>query len=64
MVIIGDTRPCAQLAEAGRGATLLIHEATFEDDMAHEAIAKAHSTTTEALTAGVKCVLLLPAFCS
>ena len=26
----GDTRPCDALAEAAAGATLLIHEATFE----------------------------------
>lgn len=26
----GDTRPCAALAAAARGVTLLIHEATFE----------------------------------
>ena len=26
----GDTRPCRLLEQAGRGATLLIHEATFE----------------------------------
>jgi len=50
IVYSGDTRPCAQLAEIGRGATLLIHEATFEDGMAHEAVAKNHSTTSEALS--------------
>ena len=30
LVFSGDTRPCAALATAGRGATLLVHEATFE----------------------------------
>ena len=30
LVFSGDTRPCAALASAGRGATLLVHEATFE----------------------------------
>lgn len=30
LVFSGDTRPCAALAAAGRGATLLVHEATFE----------------------------------
>ncbi len=30
LVYSGDTRPCAPLAAAGRGATLLVHEATFE----------------------------------
>jgi hypothetical protein len=52
----GDTRPCGQLVEVGRGATLLIHEATFEDGMADEAIAKYHSTTTEALASGAEYV--------
>ena len=27
----GDTRPCDALADAAADATLLIHEATFED---------------------------------
>ena len=30
LVYSGDTRPCARLQAAGRGCTLLIHEATFE----------------------------------
>jgi hypothetical protein len=34
---------------AGKGATLLIHEATFDDDMLVHAEAKRHSTTSEAL---------------
>lgn len=55
----GDTRPCLQLAEIGRGATLLIHEATFEDGMQDEAKAKAHSTTTEALAVGREYVISL-----
>lgn len=29
----GDTKPCPALAAAGKGATLLIHESTLEDDM-------------------------------
>jgi len=58
-VASGDTRPCAQLAEIGRGATLLIHEATFEDGMAHEAVAKNHSTTSEALSSCSECVSVL-----
>jgi ribonuclease BN (tRNA processing enzyme) len=45
----GDTRPCAALAAAGAGATLLIHEATFEAGLAHHARAKGHSTLQEAL---------------
>lgn len=54
IVYSGDTRPCPQLAEVGRGASLLIHEATFEDGMADEAIAKYHSTTSEALSSGAE----------
>jgi len=36
----------------GYGATLLIHEATFEADMAQDALKKRHSTTDEALKVG------------
>ena len=49
VVYSGDTRPCPALAEAGRDATLLIHEATFEDDMQSDAEAKKHCTISEAL---------------
>ncbi|KAK3219885.1 hypothetical protein Dsin_013855 [Dipteronia sinensis] len=52
IVYSGDTRPCAELVEASRGATVLIHEATFEDEMLEEAIAKNHSTTKEAIEVG------------
>lgn len=31
IVYSGDTRPCEALVDAGRGAHLLIHEATMED---------------------------------
>ncbi|GKV27121.1 hypothetical protein SLEP1_g36326 [Rubroshorea leprosula] len=48
----GDTRPFAELREACRGATVLIHEATFEDGLVEEAIAKNHSTTKEAIEMG------------
>lgn len=37
------------MVEAARGATLLVHEATFEDGMEADAVAKRHSTTGEAL---------------
>ena len=37
VVYSGDTRPCPELVEAGRGATLLLHEATLEDGMVEEA---------------------------
>ncbi|XP_021829197.1 tRNase Z TRZ3, mitochondrial [Prunus avium] len=52
IVYSGDTRPCPELAEASRGATVLIHEATFEDGMVDEAIARNHSTTKEAIEVG------------
>ena len=38
----GDTRPCDALVQAGQGATVLVHEATFEDELQSEAIAKKH----------------------
>lgn len=52
IVYSGDTRPCARLVELGRNATVLIHEATFEDDKAAEAISKRHSTMGEAALVG------------
>ncbi|XP_020209333.1 tRNAse Z TRZ4, mitochondrial [Cajanus cajan] len=52
IVYSGDTRPCPELIEASRGATVLIHEATFEDAMVEEAIARNHSTTNEAIEMG------------
>lgn len=51
---LGDTRPCGPLIAAGRGATLLIHEATFEADMLSHAQAKNHSTLQEALEVAEK----------
>lgn len=53
VVFSGDTRPCEALVEAAKGATLLIHEATFDDSMHEEALAKRHCTTKEAVEAGV-----------
>ena len=49
VVYSGDTRPCPALIEAGRGCTLLIHEATFQHEMIAEAKEKMHCTTQEAL---------------
>ncbi|OMP05967.1 hypothetical protein COLO4_08423 [Corchorus olitorius] len=46
-----QTRPCLEMIEASQGATILIHEATFEEGMDGEAIAKNHSTTKEAIEA-------------
>ncbi|ONK80061.1 uncharacterized protein A4U43_C01F13400 [Asparagus officinalis] len=52
LVYSGDTRPCQSLIDASADATVLIHEATFEDSMEEEAIAKNHSTTKEAIGVG------------
>ncbi|KAG0093309.1 hypothetical protein BGZ92_006417 [Podila epicladia] len=52
IVYSGDTRPCQNLVQAGHDATVLLHEATFEDDMQPEALRKKHSTTQEAITVG------------
>ncbi|VFR03264.1 unnamed protein product [Cuscuta campestris] len=52
VVYSGDTRPCSELIEASRGATLLIHEATFEDGKVGDAIKKEHSTMGEAIKVG------------
>lgn len=48
----GDCRPSDEFATAAHGAFLMIHEATFEDDLTHEAKQKAHSTTSEAIRIG------------
>eukprot|EP00198_Chlamydomonas_reinhardtii_P000339 XP_001689674.1 RNase Z-like protein [Chlamydomonas reinhardtii] len=52
IVFSGDTRPCNETIAAARGATLLVHEATFEESMVGEAKAKKHSTTAEAVSVG------------
>ena len=48
----GDTKPCRKLVEAGKGATLLIHEATMGDDEEYLAELKAHSTFGQAIEVG------------
>lgn len=58
----GDTRPCEALISLAQGSDLLIHEAMFVRELTHEAVARGHSTSTEAAQvaaeAGVKCVAL------
>jgi len=49
LVYSGDTMPSDTLAQAGEGATLLIHEATMGDDQEEMAHAKAHSTISQAI---------------
>ncbi|KAK3302573.1 uncharacterized protein B0T15DRAFT_310298 [Chaetomium strumarium] len=48
----GDCRPSTPFAELGRGAHLLIHECTFEDELAGDAHAKKHSTLSDAIRVG------------
>ena len=48
----GDTRRCPALELAARGSHLLVHEATFEDGLEGEALAKNHSTTSDAVSTG------------
>ncbi len=49
----GDCRPSKAFAQIGRGSTVLLHEGTFEDEMQGDAVAKKHSTTSEALGVGI-----------
>ena len=44
-------RVCPAVLQAGQGATVLVHEATFEPCLEVQARAKRHSTTAEALEA-------------
>lgn len=53
IVFSGDTRPCKRLVEAGLNATVLIHEATFDDRQKNDAVKKSHSTIGEALQVAV-----------
>jgi len=51
----GDTRPSAHLVNIARQyapVSILIHEATFDDDLVDDARCKKHSTITEAMTVG------------
>ncbi|XP_053675250.1 ribonuclease Z, mitochondrial [Anopheles nili] len=50
----GDTMPCDSLIELGRDSTVLIHEATMEDELAAEARVKMHSTLSQAIGQGRK----------
>jgi ribonuclease Z len=48
IVYCTDTRPCDAAIELARGADLLIHEATYANDMAIEAAERHHATAAEA----------------
>lgn len=49
-VFSGDTQKCANVIAAARQATLLVHEATFEDHLRSDADYKKHSTISDAVT--------------
>ncbi|KAI1417482.1 beta-lactamase-like protein [Hypoxylon sp. FL1857] len=48
----GDCRPSDDFVKIGKGTTLLIHESTFDDELQGDAIAKKHSTMSEAIDIG------------
>lgn len=48
----GDTKPSKDLVGIGLNSTVLIHEATMEDELEHEALAKMHSTVSQAIDQG------------
>lgn len=62
VVVTGDTRPCDAVAEASRGADVLVHDATFSNEAADRARETYHSTAAEAaklaLDAGVRLLAL------
>ena len=49
IVYSGDCRPSDSLVEIGLNASLLIHEATFWDDMLESALEKMHCTVGETI---------------
>ncbi|KAI1393621.1 uncharacterized protein F4822DRAFT_18915 [Hypoxylon trugodes] len=48
----GDCRPSDDFVKIGQRTTLLIHESTFDDELQGDAIAKKHSTMSEAIDIG------------
>ncbi len=62
IVYTGDTMPCKNVELASKGADVLIHDATFGDEMKEEARLKLHSTSVDAASiakkAGAKKLIL------
>ncbi|OIO27700.1 ribonuclease Z [Candidatus Micrarchaeota archaeon CG_4_10_14_0_2_um_filter_60_11] len=54
LVYSGDTAPCRTLAEAAKGADLLIHDSCFSQSEAAMAAEKKHATATQAAELAVK----------
>ncbi|MDI9610669.1 MAG: ribonuclease Z [Archaeoglobales archaeon] len=48
LVYTGDTRPCHRTVEVAKNADLLIHDASFSEEMKEWAIESGHSTAKEA----------------
>lgn len=48
----GDTVPSDNLIQAGKGVSVLIHEASLSDDEEELAVAKQHSTVGQAIDVG------------
>jgi len=48
IVYSGDTAPCDSVIQISKGATLLIHESTYSDDLEEKALETNHSTATQA----------------
>lgn len=49
----GDTMPCNDLVKLGQDSTILIHEATMEDELIEDARCKFHSTMSQAIDQGI-----------
>ncbi|KAJ8609873.1 hypothetical protein CTAYLR_007495 [Chrysophaeum taylorii] len=48
----GDCRPSPELVREANRVSVLVHEATFEDEFHDDAVAKNHSTVSEAICVG------------
>lgn len=55
VVIMGDTRMCDAVRELSQGADVLVHEATFLDELNHLAYEYYHTTALQAATLAAQC---------